>query len=740
MPYTPSLKIEEIRAISNGTHPDPFSVLGLHHVECDGKTSLVARTFQPDAKRVALHPAGGKPAEMIRISEEGVFELPIPRRKKRFAYRLEVENHAGEVRKIEDPYRFGRLTDDFDLQLWVEGNHQKAWKWMGAHIMEVEGVRGARFVVCAPDAAQVSVVGTFNNWDGRVHPMRRYPNHGIWEIFIPGVGKGDLYKYQIRSRFRDEHFLKADPYAQMAELRPGTASVVWEERYTWQDSEWMEKRAALQAPDRPLAIYEVHAGSWRRKAEEEPGFLNYRELAEELIPWLQQTGYTHVQLLPVAEHPYDPSWGYQLTGYYAVTSRYGTPGDFRYFVDRCHQAGIGVILDWVPGHFARDAHGLVKFDGTSLYEHADPRQGEHADWGTLIFNYGRTEVINFLISNAVYWLEEFHLDGIRVDAVASMLYLDYSREEGEWVPNKFGGRENLEAIHFLRRFNQVVHDRFPGILTVAEESTSWEGVTAPVDEGGLGFDYKWNMGWMNDTLSYFSKDPVYRKHHHGQLTFSMIYAFSESFILPLSHDEVVHMKQSLLSKMPGDDWQKFANLRLLYTYQYTHPGKKLLFMGGEIAQWGEWSQDRSLDWHLLQWENHQGMRLLVSDLNRLYRQESPLHEADTSWEGFEWIDFRDKENSIVSWIRRAPAQNEYLVVVLNFTPEVHHGYRIGVPEAGKYDTIFNSDSRYYQGSNTGNAVAVAVEEEWHGKPFHLSLTIPPLAGIILKPRKKEDEK
>jgi 1,4-alpha-glucan branching enzyme len=727
-----SLKIEEIHAISNGDHGDLFSVLGLHRITVDSKEKLVVRCYRPDAKSVKLIPDRGKPVMLKPISEDGLFEYIFPRRKNSFKYELEVTPWEGEVYRITDAYQFGPLLSDFDLQLWGEGNHHHAYKFMGAHLKTVGDTDGTHFVVSAPSASRVSVIGPFNNWDGRVHGMRKYHDQGIWEIFIPHVTKGDLYKFEVKSHMLDAPVKKADPYGRFSELRPGTASVVWESRFDWNDDEWMENRPETQAHDRPISIYEVHPGSWKRKVDDN-SFLSYRELAEELVPYVKEMGFTHIELMPIAEHPYDPSWGYQITGYFAPTSRFGNPDDLRYFIERCHQAEIGVIVDWVPAHFTKDEHGLRKFDGSALYEHEDPRQGEHRDWGTNIFNFGRSEVMNFLISNAVYWMEEFHIDGMRVDAVASMLYLDYSREEGEWVPNQYGGRENLEAIHFLQRFNEVSHEYYPGILTFAEESTSWQGVSRPTSSGGLGFDFKWNMGWMNDTLEYMAKDPIFRKYHQDQLSFSMIYAFSEQFVLPLSHDEVVHMKNSLISKMPGDDWQKFANLRLLYTYMYGHPGKKLLFMGGEFAQWNEWTEAHSIDWHLLQWESHQGVQNLLKDLNRLYQHEPASHEVDSKWEGFEWIDISDADNSLLSFIRRSKDPDDFLVYVLNFTPTYHESYKFGVPKACEYSVLLNSDSSYYGGSNKGPTAIQGKEGSWHNQPCYIEIPVPPLAGIILKP-------
>ncbi|TVQ65290.1 MAG: 1,4-alpha-glucan branching protein GlgB [Balneolaceae bacterium] len=730
-----TLHIDEIRSVSNGAHGDLFSVLGFHKVNVSGKDKLVLRCFRPDAKTIMALPEKGKPFELDRISDEGLFEKVLPQKKTPFGVKLVVTPYVGESYEIEDAYHFGPLISDFDLQLWGEGNHHHAYRFMGAHIREAEGVKGTHFVVTAPSAARVSVIGSFNNWDGRIHGMRKYHEQGLWEIFIPHVGEGDLYKFEVKVHADTPPMKKADPYGRLCEMRPGTASVVWKTAFSWDDQDWVEKRGEGGFHEKPVSIYEIHPGSWKRKADQDPGFLNYRELADDLVPYLSEMGFTHVELMPVAEHPYDPSWGYQITGYFAPTSRFGNPDDLRYFVDKCHQAEIGVIVDWVPAHFTKDDHGLRRFDGTALYEHEDPRMGEHKDWGTLIFNFGRTEVQNFLLSNAVYWIEEFHIDGLRVDAVASMLYLDYSREEGEWIPNQYGGRENLDAIRFLQRFNEVTHLYFPGVLTFAEESTAWPGVSQPTSSGGLGFDFKWNMGWMNDTLDYMEKDPIYRKYHQGQLSFSMIYAFSEQFVLPLSHDEVVHMKKSLVSKMPGDDWQKFANLRLLYTYMYGHPGKKLLFMGSEFGQWSEWTEAYSLDWHLLQWDSHKGIQNLVKDLNHLYKSEPSFFEVDSRWEGFQWIDITDADNSLLSFIRRSNDPEDYLVFILNFTPSYHEVYRFGVPEACKYEVIFNSDSFHYGGSDAGQIEVQGVKGSWHNQPCFINITVPPLAGVVLKPKR-----
>ncbi|MEO9886882.1 MAG: 1,4-alpha-glucan branching protein GlgB [Balneola sp.] len=729
------LSKETITSISDGTHSDPFSILGLHSIMQKDKTKLVIRAFRPEAKELFVLIGSSKPVEMKRISEEGLFEGVIPRRKNKFDYKLSIVPYEGKNFVINDAYSFSTQINDFDLQLWGEGNHQKAYDFMGAHPKKIGKVEGTHFVVSAPDAKRVSVVGTFNNWDGRVHSMRKFHEQGIWEIFIPHVKEGDLYKFEIKTSVQDVPLLKSDPYAFRAELRPNTSSIVTDiEGFQWSDKNWINNRAENQAQDKPVSVYEVHLGSWKRNVEDHTSFLSYRDLATELLPYVKEMGFTHIELLPIAEHPYDPSWGYQITGYYAPTSRFGNPKDLMFFVDECHKAGIGVLLDWVPAHFAKDDHGLRRFDGTGLYEHEDPRQGEHLDWGTCIFNFGRTEVINFLVSNAVYWCEKFHIDGLRVDAVASMLYLDYSRKDGEWIPNKYGGRENIEAINFLRKFNDVLHVLFPGVITFAEESTSWGGVSRPTGTGGLGFDYKWNMGWMNDTLSYIKKDPIHRKYHQDQLTFSLIYAFSEHFTLPFSHDEVVHMKQSMLSKMPGDDWQKFANLRLLYAYMYTHPGKKLLFMGCEFGQWSEWNHNNSLDWHLLEWGKHKGLQQLVKDLNKVSKQEPALHEVDSDWRGFEWVDVSDADNSLISYIRRGKDADDFVIVVLNFTPMVHHGYQIGVPKDGKYEIIMNTDSEYYGGSNAGDSSLNGKWGDWHNQPAYIDLTIPPLAGLIIKPK------
>ena len=623
---------------------------------------------------------------------------------------------------------------DYDVYLWAEGSHFRAYEKLGAHLAERDGVAGTRFAVWAPDALRVSVVGDFNGWREGVHALTPIASTGIWECFIPGVGRGALYKYAIVSRYDGHYAEKADPYGFAAEIRPLTASKVWDlDGYAWGDNDWMQRRIRANAIDAPMSVYEVHLGSWRRAPEDGNRWLTYRELAVTLVDYLAEMGYTHVEFLPISEHPLDASWGYQTVGYYAPTSRFGTPQDFMYLVDALHQRGIGVILDWVPAHFPRDGHGLGYFDGSHLYEHADPRLGEHRDWGTFIFNYGRTEIANFLIGNALFWLDRYHIDGLRVDAVASMIYLDYSRKEGEWVPNQYGGRENLAAVQFLRRLNERVYGEFPGAFTVAEESTSWPMVSRPTFLGGLGFGYKWDMGWMHDTLGYLAHDPVHRKYHHDQLTFRQVYAFSENYMLALSHDEVVHGKRSLLSKMPGDEWQQFANLRLLYGYQYTQPGKKLLFMGGEFGQWREWNDDASLDWHLLHWGPHQGLSRWVRDLNVLYRNEPALHELDCDRAGFEWIDCCDGDGSVLSYLRRGRNPNEWILVLLNFTPVLRHDYRVGVPAQGEWKEILNSDAPVYGGCGQGNLGGISTEP-WpcHGRRHSALVTLPPLGMVVFR--------
>ncbi|MGD0231827.1 MAG: 1,4-alpha-glucan branching protein GlgB [Syntrophorhabdales bacterium] len=727
---------EEIEKIVNSAYPDPFEILGVHIIKSGGKECAAVRAFVPEAVQVTvIDVESGEEYPMRRLHKDGFFEAVIRNRTGIFPYRLQVTDQAGTVRVIIDPYSFLPVLSDYDLYLIAEGTHYNQYEKLGAHEMIVQDVEGVFFSVWAPNAIRVSVIGDFNSWDGRRHMMRVRASTGIWELFIPGLPEGTVYKFEVKSRFKGFLAEKADPYAFYSELRPKSASVVWSlDKYRWSDDVWMEARREKNWFESPISTYEVNLGSWRRVPGEGGRWLTYRELAETLVPYVKEMGYTHIELMPVSEHALDESWGYQTIGYFSCTSRYGTPDDFMYLVDRMHQAGIGVIMDWVPAHFPRDAHGLAYFDGTALYEHENPQKGEQREWGTLIFNYGRNEVANFLISNALFWLDKYHIDGLRVDAVASMLYLDYSRQPGQWAPNQFGGNENLEAVAFIKRFNEIVHGRHPGVLTVAEESTAWPAVSRPTYVGGLGFSMKWNMGWMNDILSYFSDDPIFRKYHHSNLTFTLLYAFTENFILVLSHDEVVYGKRSLLNKMPGDFWQRFANLRLLLSYMYGQPGKKLLFMGGEIGQWSEWNAATSLDWHLLQYEPHKGLQAFVRDLNRLYQSEPSMHEVDFSYEGFEWIDFGDYERSVVSFTRRAKDRDDFLVFVFNFTPVPRYNYRIGVPRWGLYREVLNSDSELYWGSNAGNQGGRHTEPvPWHGRPCSLNLNLPPLGALVLKP-------
>ncbi len=627
-----------------------------------------------------------------------------------------------------------QVITDFDLHLFNEGTHNEIFNKLGAHPMTIDGHDGVYFAVWAPNAKSVSVVGSFNNWDGAKHPMTPVSASGVWELFIADIYPGEMYKYEIRTQ-SDEYLKKSDPFAFYSELRPGTASIVYDlDKYTWQDKAWIDKRDSENPLDKPILIYEVHLGSWARSDDGNNSFLTYREYADRLIDYVSDMGYTHIELLPLAEHPLDDSWGYQVTGYYSVTSRYGTPYDFMCFVDRCHQRGIGVIMDWVPAHFPKDAHGLEKFDGTALYEHEDPRKGEHPHWGTLIFNYGRNEVRNFLISNAVFWFQKYHIDGIRVDAVASMLYLDYGREEGQWIPNKYGTNQNIEASDFLKQLNSTVYSYFPGIMMIAEESTSWPMITKPPYMGGLGFTFKWNMGWMNDFMKYISMDPVYRKYHHNYITFSIVYAMTENFVLVLSHDEVVHGKRSMIGKMPGDYWQKFAGLRVAYGFMYGHPGKKLSFMGNEFGQFIEWNFRQGMDWNLLDYEMHRKLKDYVRDLNMLYKTQKALYEIDFNYEGFEWLDCNDSDHSIVSFIRKGEIPEDSLVFVCNFTPVVYNDYRIGVPYGGFYKEILNSDSEIYGGSNVGNLGGIEAEQKQHLQwQYSLSMQVPPLAVVVFKP-------
>ncbi len=752
-PHTPALvdplDYGAIEALVHGRHGAPFDVLGRRTVWLNGEQVTIIRAFIPGASSirvVAQRPAVGASRArssaaipMRRLRDEGLFSVVMPGDV--FAeYQFEVERDDLPVERIHDPYAFPPLLTDYDLYLIGEGTHQELYERLGAHPLRVNDVDGVSFAVWAPNARRVSVVGDFNGWDDRAHPMRLRSN-GIWELFLPGLTVGALYKYAVLSWNNGYRVLKSDPYALTAELRPGTASRVWDlSGYSWGDDAWMHQRAEANAFSAPISVYEIHAGSWKPDLEGavSDGQVTYRALADQLAPYVKEMGYTHVELMPIAEHPFDGSWGYQVTGYFAPTSRYGTPQDFMYFVDVMHQHGIGVLLDWVPAHFPKDEHGLGYFDGSHIYEHADPRQGEQLDWGTLIFNFGRNEVRNFLISNALFWLDKYHIDGLRVDAVASMLYLDYSRKSGQWVPNQYGGRENLAAIEFIRLCNTAVHERFPHALMIAEESTAWPGVTQPVSEGGLGFSYKWNMGWMHDILEYFHRDPVHRQYHQNEMTFSFVYAFSERFMLPFSHDEVVHIKGSMLNKMPGDHWQKFANLRALYTFMYGHPGKKLLFMGGEFGQWAEWNFAGFLDWALLDEsdplvDRHRQLRELVKSLNAALRAAPALHDHDAEPEGFQWIDGSDAAQSVVSFVRWGRDRRDLVAVVGNFTPEPRYGYRVGMPLAGTYTEIVNSDEVRYGGSGVINSGALQTEATpAHGMEQSLELTLPPLATILLR--------
>jgi 1,4-alpha-glucan branching enzyme len=741
---------EEYDDLLAARESDPFRQLGPHWIERQGEKALAIRSLRPDASGLSIMWATGSAATAVFAAPEidpmGLFEAVIPASTLGLTgaeaiapidYRLRFLFPDGATFETYDAYAFPPILTEYDLYLSGEGTHYQNYEKLGAHVREMAGVTGIEFAVWAPNAQRVSVVGNFNSWDGRTAPMRSRGPTGIWEIFLPGLAEGALYKFEIFSRVGEHLGLKSDPYGFAAEMRPKTASVVTNiDRYTWSDSEWLNARAARDWLHSPMSIYEVHAGSWRRNVAEGNRWLTYRELADELIPYVKQMGYTHIELMPIMEHPFDASWGYQTVGYFAVTSRFGTPADFMYFVDRCHQENLGVILDWTPAHFPRDAHGLAFFDGTHLYEHEDPRKGAHPDWGTLVFNYGRNEVQNFLLSNALFWVDKYHIDGLRVDAVASMLYLDYSRAHGEWIPNQFGGRENLEAISFIKRLNEVLHVRHPGALTIAEESTSWPAVSRPTYIGGLGFDLKWNMGWMNDVLKYMQEDPINRQYHHGKLTFSMLYAFHENFILPLSHDEVVHGKRSLLEKMPGDDWQKFANLRLLFAYLFAHPGKKLHFMGGELAQRSEFWEASSVEWTLEDSPPHRGIQRLVGDLNRLHVRERALHEVDFEWSGFEWLEVNDAASSVLSFLRRARNGDDFVVVVCNFTPVVRETYRVGVPGPGFYREILNSDSTFYGGSDIGNAGGVRAEPfPWSDRPYSIKIKLPPLSVTIFKPQR-----
>ena len=722
-PSISALDVESIK-ISEARHHDPFAVLGRHLKD----NQVHIKVYLPYAETVKL---GHNNAAFQRITGTDFFEYKIGKEPLPQHYQISWTDKSGNTHLDYDPYDFPVQLPEFDQHLFGEGKHWHVYQKLGGHLHSADEIEGVLFTLWAPNAGRVSVVGDFNHWDGRCHPMRSLGGGGIWELFIPGLTEGCLYKFEILNRHSNEVLLKTDPYGQQFELRPNTSSIVIKENsYAWRDKQWMTQRARHDWLHEPMSVYEVHLGSWRR--DKRGNFLNYRTLADHLVVYVKQLGFTHIELLPITEHPLDASWGYQTTGYFAPTSRHGTPDDFRYFIDTCHKYKIGVILDWVPAHFPKDAFALARFDGSALYEHEDPRKGEHRDWGTLIYNYGRNEVKNFLLASAIFWLEEFHLDGLRVDAVASMLYLDYSREDGDWEPNRYGGNENLEAIDFFRELNTVTHEQHPGTVIMAEESTSWPQVTRPTWAGGLGFSMKWNMGWMNDILVYMKEDPIHRRYHHDQLTFGMLYAFTENFILPFSHDEVVHGKGSMVNKMPGDEWQRFANLRLLYTMMFTYPGKKLLFMGCEFGQGIQWNFNQSLDWYVLDYRLHQGMQTLIKDLNHLYKSHPALFTHDFDHHGFEWIDCHDYEQSVISYRRKD--DNQELIVVLNFTPVVRENYRIGVPVAGTYQEIFNSDSNNYAGSNVANNDVLSEPIPWMNLLHSVKLTLPPLGGIILELR------
>jgi 1,4-alpha-glucan branching enzyme len=716
------MNAEEIESIVGGYHGDAFRILGPHVVR---RKRWEIRAFLPQAESVEAV-VGANAIAMEKLHPQGFFCAAVDG--EIAAYTLRAHLWDGRIVEIADPYRYGPQISDSDLYLHTEGTLQESYRSLGAHLTET----GVRFAVWAPNAENVTVTGEFNDWDIRRHPMRRR-NGGIWEILIPGLGEGAAYKYHIRSKFAGYQQLKADPYAFYCETPPKSASIVWNlDRYQWNDAEWMESRAKIDLLKSPVSVYEVHVESWMRGPQGHS--LSYREMAVKLVQYVKQMGYTHIELMPIMEYPFSGSWGYQVIGYFAPTSRFGTPDDFKFFIDALHQAGVGVIVDWVPAHFPKDAHGLVFFDGTALYEHADPRRGEQREWGTMVFNYGRNEVRSFLIANALFWLKEYHIDGLRVDAVASMLYLDYSRQPGEWIPNQFGGNENLEAIDFLRRFNELAH-KIPGAFTVAEESTAFPGVSKPVYLSGLGFTMKWNMGWMHDMLEYFRQDPIYRKFHQNQITFSMMYAFSENFVLPISHDEVVYGKGSLLNRMPGDEWRQFANVRAFLAYMWAHPGKKLLFMGQEIGQREEWNHDGSIRWDLLQFDPHRKLQTLVRELNRFYRANPALYQVDFHHTGFEWVDFHDWESSIIAFLRHAEDPRDSILFACNFTPVGRQGYEIGVPEEGFYEEVFNTDSEMFGGTNMGNGGLVSSRPiPKHDRDHSIAVTLPPLAVVAFRKR------
>ncbi|MCT4596264.1 MAG: 1,4-alpha-glucan branching protein GlgB [Vallitalea sp.] len=715
---------EELNILINSDHRDPHHILGLHKYN----NKYYINAYWPYAKQVnIIDLTNSKMIKMEKIHDSGFFTKVI---NEEIRYKFHMKDYEGNEWELEDSYRFEGSITDVDLYLYGQGTHYEIYKKLGAHITEKEGVKGVNFAVWAPNATRVSVIGDFNHWDGRIHQMKGLGSSGIYELFIPSLVAGEKYKFEIKTKEGDL-LEKSDPYGNYSELRPKTASIITNlDSYSWCDDRWLENRRETDILNSPVSIYEVHLGSWKKKQDKD--FVNYREIAHELVDYVKYMGYTHIELLPISEHPYDGSWGYQVVGYYSITSRFGTPEDFMYFVDYCHKNSIGVILDWVPAHFPKDKHGLIKFDGTSLYEHDDPRKGEHPHWGTMIFNYGRNEVNNFLIANALFWLNEFHIDGLRVDAVASMLYLDYGKEDGEWIPNSDGGRENFEAVEFLKHLNSIVYEKYPGIMMIAEESTSWAGVSRPTFAGGLGFGLKWNMGWMNDFLRYMQKDPIHRKFHHNDLTFSMVYAYTENFVLVLSHDEVVHGKGSMIGKMPGDYWQKFANLRAAYGFMYGHPGKKLQFMGNELAQFDEWSEENSLHWHLLEYDSHKQMQDYIRDLNKLYQSEIAFWYDDFTSNGFEWINCSDSEESIITFIRKGKNIEDTLIFICNFTPIPRTMHRIGVPYKGKYVEILNSDDNKYGGSGVINDTISSKAIQWDGKNYAIDIKVPPLGVSILK--------
>lgn len=718
---------EQIYAIINSEHSHPHNILGFHKIE-DG---LVINAFIPHAKKVKIKDLENNQEHIMdKIDEAGFFTVHLININS-IKYKYLIEGYTNDW-EMYDPYSFSPVLTDMDMHLFGEGTHYEIYNKLGAHPMSIDEIEGVLFAVWAPNAKRVSVVGDFNGWDGRIHPMRSLSSSGIFEIFIPSLQEGEIYKFEIKAK-DNSIILKSDPYGNYSELRPKTASKIYDiNKFKWNDNKWIERRNHSNLRDKPIAIYEVHLGSWKKGLDN--SFLDYKEIAHQIVDYVKEMGYTHIELLPITEYPYDASWGYQVTGYYAPTSRYGTPNDFMYFVNYCHKHDIGVILDWVPAHFPKDEHALIKFDGTALYEHVDPKQGEHVHWGTMIFNFQRKEVVNFLIANALFWFDKYHIDGLRVDAVSSMLYLNYGKEEGEWIPNKYGGKENLDAIEFIKHLNSISYKRFPGIMMMAEESTAWANVSKPTDVGGLGFEYKWNMGWMNDTLMYMRKDPVYRKYHHNDLTFSFIYVFSENYILSYSHDEVVHGKGSLIGKMPGDYDHKFANLRLAYAYMYGHPGKKLLFMGQEFAQFSEWNYQYSIDWHLLEYEKHRQLQGFVKELNYFYKCQPSLYKYDFSEVGFEWINGSYHEKSILIFIRKTYNPEDTLILVYNFTPTSHENFKIGVPYECTYKEVFNSDDEKYGGWGVINKKETKTKkEEWDGREYNISINIPPLAVSILKP-------